>query len=255
MTPADKRVLELLDRWLTSIELHLKYVDLDGPSYQQVQPWPVHERPGRWILEMAQQKVLQLKSLCQAQLANNDPAFAESLELMGFLANLVGAQNITRFIPLADPDREQSIAAAPIKPAMNNQTMQQAAIPVLDSTREMPAPGNAGQRGQDAERTREMPKLKTPVRKSAVTSERMSDENPGKRAPGKPVSGKAENSIADSDRVQALVVADAVRLLKWGREWHELAESIARMAERPAAPEIRRILRSCKQRIEAQLRN
>ena len=32
MTPADKRVMELLDRWLISIELHLKYADLDDVS-------------------------------------------------------------------------------------------------------------------------------------------------------------------------------------------------------------------------------
>src|SRR5882757_969374 len=106
MNPADKRVMDLLDRWLTSIELHLKYADLDETRYNQVQPWPVHERPARWLLELSQQKVLQLKTLCKARLAENDPSFAESLELTCFLANLVGAQHVQRFIPLADPARE-----------------------------------------------------------------------------------------------------------------------------------------------------
>ena len=145
MTPADKRVLELLDRWLTSIELHLKYVDLDEPGYQQVQPWPVHERPAKWMLELAQQKVLQLKALCKTQFANQDPVLAESLELMAFLANLVGAQNIRRFIPLADPANEQKAPPPPVtaQPASAGSAIpidppQPTSAPQLDATREMP---------------------------------------------------------------------------------------------------------------------
>ena len=30
------------------------------------------------------------------------------------------------------------------------------------------------------------------------------------------------------------MIADAVRLLGWGKQWHELADMIARLAERPA---------------------
>ena len=45
------------------------------------------------------------------------------------------------------------------------------------------------------------------------------------------------------DAVAKIVIADAVRLRKWGREWHELAESISRMAGRPNLTEVRRILR------------
>ena len=40
MTPADKRMTELLDKWLTSLELHLKYADLPDADYFAVQPWP-----------------------------------------------------------------------------------------------------------------------------------------------------------------------------------------------------------------------
>jgi hypothetical protein len=46
------------------------------------------------------------------------------------------------------------------------------------------------------------------------------------------------------------VVADAARLMQWGRKWHELAELIARMADRPALPEVRRILKDNKTAIE-----
>jgi hypothetical protein len=40
-------------------------------------------------------------------------------------------------------------------------------------------------------------------------------------------------------------------LLGWGKPWHELAELIARLAERPAPSEIRRILRSYRDQIDA----
>ena len=54
-----------------------------------------------------------------------------------------------------------------------------------------------------------------------------------------------------SDEVINIVIADAIRLRKWGREWHELATTIARMAGRPELGEIRRILRTHKADIEA----
>jgi hypothetical protein len=41
-----------------------------------------------------------------------------------------------------------------------------------------------------------------------------------------------------------------VRLLKWGKPWHELADLIARIADRPSAAEIRKILRTHKPEIE-----
>jgi hypothetical protein len=50
------------------------------------------------------------------------------------------------------------------------------------------------------------------------------------------------------------VVADAIRLLGWGREWHELPDLIARMADRPPSAEIRRILRDHKSAIEKQMK-
>jgi hypothetical protein len=45
-------------------------------------------------------------------------------------------------------------------------------------------------------------------------------------------------------------MADAVRLLSWGKPWHELAELIARMADRPPLAEIRKILRTHRATIE-----
>ena len=46
------------------------------------------------------------------------------------------------------------------------------------------------------------------------------------------------------------MIADAARLVQWGRKWYELAELIARMADRPPLPEVRRILKDNKTVIE-----
>jgi hypothetical protein len=46
------------------------------------------------------------------------------------------------------------------------------------------------------------------------------------------------------------IVADAVRLLKWGKPWHELPELIERIGERPPAAEVRKVLRANKAVIE-----
>jgi hypothetical protein len=251
MTPADKRILEQLDRWLASIELHLKYVDLDEASYRQIQPWPDHERPARWILELAQQKILQLKTLCKAHISSHDQSFAESLELMSFLANLVGAQNIKRFIPVADPAREQlGIPSAENERAKQFIETKSSAIDD-NSTREIPFIPSALRRQSEGEHTREMPKLKVANKKANHANARAGLEATGKRTVHKPAAAPA---AVGSVSTHELVIADAVRLLKWGREWHELTELIARMAERPAAGEIRRILRNYKASIEAQLR-
>ena len=47
------------------------------------------------------------------------------------------------------------------------------------------------------------------------------------------------------------IIADAVRLLKWGRQWHELGELVSRLADRPSVGEVRRALRAHRARIEA----
>jgi len=309
MTPADKRVMDLLDRWLISVELHLKYADLDDVSYQQMQPWPKHERPARWVLELAQQKVLSLQSLCKARLGDNDPSFAESLELMCFLANLVGAQHIQRFIPVASPEREakpdtgmhralqtgtmaartpvptltpataaptvtavNSPAAAPVhvaptsppaapavravaapapqfipaKPAaVPAQPVQQAAKPVA-----APVAVPTLHSAEDGDHTREMPRLRATRQRLPVKN--MEPRRLHVRGVG-PAVAKVAKAPEDNAQLNEVVIADAVRLLKWGRQWHEIAELISRMAERPGIAEVRKILRSHKPAIEQQL--
>lgn len=238
MTPADKRILELVDRWLTSLDLHLKYAQLDDAAYWQVQAWPKHDRPSRWILELARQKVLELKTQCESRAAMGDGKFAESLELMNFLANLVGSQHVQRFVPLADPAKENPIAG---EATVEHPVVKTApARSDNDSTREMPRPKVAAKRS-----VAHTPPAKTsnhPARAQATAGQASANNKPPAHAKAPPPA---------SSQAQETVVADAVRLLKWGRQWHELAELIARMAERPAIGEVRRILRARKHEIES----
>ena len=235
-SPADRRLAELIDKWLTSIELHLQYAELSDAAYARVQTWPKHERPSRWVLEVARQKILELKTHCENRRAMGDSKFAEALELMAFLANLVGVQHIQRFIPLADP------SAATTAPTVEAPTIAQ------------PIPPRAAPTGEEP--TREMPRLKPQPRAVASASVPSRAPAPSKKAqpvasPAKP-SAPASEAIPSSRSadVQAKIVADAIRLLKWGKAWHELAELIERIADRPSAAEIRKVLRAHKAEIE-----
>src|SRR5271169_3572270 len=119
-TPADQRLLELLEKWLKSLELHLRYSSLDNDSYSKIQPWPEHQRPSRWIIDLAVQKAVTLRSQIEERIKLGDSKFSDSLELMTFLANLVGSEHIERFIPLADPQNERELRpAASAAPAVS----------------------------------------------------------------------------------------------------------------------------------------
>jgi hypothetical protein len=239
MTPADRRISELIDRWLASIDLHLQYVELSDAAYARAQPWPKHDRPTRWVLEVARQKALELKQHCETRQAMGDSKFAEALELMAFLANLVGIQNIQRFIPLADPARDGTGSAT-------------------TATNEAPTvikPITPKTRSSADEATREMPRLKPAAPKSAQSAaSKPAGAKPAASA-AKPPASKAEPVPKTvSTDLKSKIIADAVRLMKWGKPWHELAELIGRIAERPPVPEIRKVLRSHKTEIESKVR-
>ena len=262
MTPADRRITELIDKWLASIELHLQYTELSDAAYARVQPWQKHDRPTRWVLEVARQKVLELKQQCETRQAMGDAKYSESLELMAFLANLVGIQHIQRFIPLADPNyRADATKAEPSTSA--SQTVE--APTVIRA----PPP----RRVSNDDPTREMPQLKVVKIKAPEASEEMTSEpllqpvavparsipstrpapkiNPtAARVPARSAPAPAEPRPAAPLDLNGKIIADAVRLLKWGKPWHELAELIARIAERPTAAEIRKVLRNHKAEIE-----
>ena len=57
MTPADDRVLQLLQKWQKSLDLHARYADLPEDQYWLVQPWPNHQRPTKWVVDLARQRL------------------------------------------------------------------------------------------------------------------------------------------------------------------------------------------------------
>jgi hypothetical protein len=222
-TPADQRLLELLDKWLTSLELHLKYSTLDDDSYWKIQPWVDHQRPSGWILDLAKQKTIALQSYVEERIKMGDSKFADALELMIFLANLVGSEHIERFIPLAEPQNERPVA---LQPADDASTV---ATAMVSGTREMP-PFVASKRAP-------------PPAGTAQVARTERQEAPQDAAP-------AADQADPADAAREQVIADAARLVQWGRKWYELAELIARMADRPPLPEVRRILKENKSAID-----
>jgi hypothetical protein len=280
-TPADERLLELLEKWLKSLELHAKYAGLDSKSYWNVQPWPEHQRPSRWIIDLASQKAAALKAQVLDRVAQGDTKFCESLELMTFLANLIGSEHIERFIPLADAANERELERSPEAKAQADERAVGGTVAkgpgargaepravstgTTSVTREMPKFAAAKRPSKTAAArgapdsptaTREMPQLATvkrrappPVSTAHVTrTERRAVEAPAGRPSSKQPAKIAPPRTADGVREQ--VIADAARLIQWGRKWYELAELIARMADRPPLPEVRRILKENKTAIE-----
>ena len=210
-----ERVRALLSRWQTSLELHTRYLALDDARYWHVQPWPPHERPAAWIVQLARQKVAELARALAERSARGDLAFAVGLEQMLFLANLVGLQPAGRHLPLADPQNEQSEVLPRPDPATSE-------------TRR----SRTGRHGARARAIRAQPA--TPARAAR-------NPLPEPSPPAAPPLSAAARPI----------IEDAVRLLQWGRKWHELGELIARLPERPTVGETRRILRTHRARIEA----
>ena len=267
-TPADQRLLELLQKWLNSLELHAKYASLDDDSYWKIQPWVEHQRPSRWIIDLATQKTLALRTHVQERVDKGDTKFSDSLELMIFLANLVGSEHIERFIPVADAQNERSLTPEPPSDAARSPSDTVTAISVsATATREMPkfvptkrTPPPAGT-AQVARTERKAPAPAKPGAK-AVNKQPLKPAAAAKSAPQKPA-GKPDSKAgatpaaernAPSDAARMQVVADAERLVQWGRKWYELPELIARMAGRPSLPEVRRILKENKSAIDSKTR-
>src|SRR5687767_8119205 len=123
MTPADERVLQLLQKWQKSLDLHSRYADLPEDQYWLVQPWPNHQRPTKWVVDLARQRLADLQNIVKTRLASGDPSLSEALELMSFLTNLVGSQHVERFVPIAEPERERQLDnEKPPKPTSSTST-------------------------------------------------------------------------------------------------------------------------------------
>jgi hypothetical protein len=248
-TPADQRLLELLAKWLASLELHVKYSTLDSAAYAKVQPWPEHQRPSRWIIDLARQKALALQSQIEERVKAGDTAFSDSLELMTFLANLVGSEHIERFIPLADAAHERSETAAAEEPRGTDPPPAQPEGP-----RPRPVAPSI-----EATGTREMPRLPPGPGRGAppagTANVARTERGAPQRPPEPPVLTDESPKVpvrtsGPSAAVRDQVIADAVRLVQWGRKWYELAEIIAGMADRPHLTDVRRILKDNKSVID-----
>ncbi|HEV7605794.1 MAG TPA: hypothetical protein VGO61_00520 [Steroidobacteraceae bacterium] len=265
----------LLERWQISLDLHARYSALDDARYWHVQPWPRHERPQRWIIQLARKRILALKRIVVQRQAEGDRAFIEGIEIMGFLATLVGLTSVERFIPLATHETErrdvltakpEQLAARSVaetsrsrtppaprereptsRTAENRRVVEQREhVPhkrTAETTRQMPALPNSKVYRMLAAQRAGVP-LKEPAAAAAPKRE-------ARREGTRPATVKPKKAPSTVTQTEHLVIADAVRLLGWGKQWHEVAEMIARLAERPSPSEIRRILRTYREQIDA----
>lgn len=232
MSAADKRIAELLDRWLASVELHAQYVELDDEDYARVQHWPEHERPTRWVIELARQRLEELRRHVRSRADAGDESFADALELMSFLTCLLGAEQVERFVPLARP--------RPIETAVRRQRSQGSEAP--PSSAQQPSRKIPTVRPEAKDTPVTAAKQRTPVRPGkARPAAQLQTETPSARPPP-----------PGTPEMTATVIADAVRLLSWGREWPQIAGLVARLANRPAEKEVWEILRQNRASIEAQ---
>jgi len=217
MSAADQRVAELVERWMTSVEPHARYLALNDTDYAKVQDWPEHQRPSRWVVDLARTRLLELKRLLAERQSSHDAGFAEALELMAFLTSLLGSEHVERFIPLAQPQPAATQKAA-----------------------------------RRTEPQRSEPRA-APVARAARNT-RAASKRPAAPPPTPAPAVVTIEAPAASDKATATVIADAVRLISWGREWPQLAGLIARLADRPAEAEVWKILRQHRSEIETRAR-
>jgi hypothetical protein len=243
----DSQLDSLLARWEASLTLHAKYASLDEERYRHVQPWPKHERPAPWIIALARQRVAALRRIVAQRQAEGDRTFIEALEMMTFVANLAGLQNVERFIPLATVENERrEVLAAP--------------QPHADLLRTSGSTNNRNRRADEV--TQEMPQLpaskvhrmlaqqRAGVATKTVATAQATAKRDAKRAERPSRAATPTKTIGEPAPHELLVIDDAVRLMGWGRKWHELSELIPRLAGRPSPAETRRILREQRAGIE-----
>jgi hypothetical protein len=234
MSTTDRRVEELLDRWLASVELHLRYLQLDDAAYGRAEAWPKHQRPNALVLNLARTRLLELKAHLSGRRDAGDAKFAESLELMAFLTSLLGSEHIERFVPLATGKAPDSGVSATVEqPRLRAATK---AAPNQGSTSAAHASAKATQTSATHKSSSGSHKRPTRSRTPPVAA-------PAPQPSARPAAAPASQPTP-TDALTQQVIADAVRMLEWGREWPALAGLIARMADRPSETAIWKILRA-----------
>ena len=244
MSEAEKRVAELLDRWLASLELHTRYLKLDDAAYAQVQGWPKHQRPNKWIIDVAKQRVAELKQHLEERKELGDDDFAESLELMGFLTSLLATEHIERFVPLALPPRDATVRQAALKSESSATATVRARAPAAKQPTARPAAAkSATVKTATARAVTARPAAPATVRKSTGSTGALKPPAARPAAPAtRAAAPTARPAVRLSERIINTVVDDAVRLLNWGGEWPQLAGLIARLADRPSEKEVWAVL-------------
>jgi hypothetical protein len=235
MSAADERLAELLGRWMASVDMHARYLALDDAAYARAQDWPKHQRPTRWVIELARKRLIELNKLLAERRARSDTGFAEALELMGFLTTLLGTEHLERFIPLAQPRSRPVRAANEASPPPAGPVEPTVKRPALRSESAGSPPKRTEARTAAARAARTP--APAPVRRKTTAQARTTSPPPAATAP--------------PTRLEATVIADAVRLISWGREWPQLAALIARLADRPPESEVWEILRRHRAHIES----
>jgi hypothetical protein len=227
MTAADKRVDELLERWLASVDRHARYLSLDDAAYARAENWPRHQRPNALVVNLARTRLRELQAHLVERRDAGDSRFAEALELMSFLTGLLGSEHLQRFIPLATGKPPDTAISATVEQPRLRGSSRPAS--------RKPAPAQP-----QANRHAAQPKS-APAR--AATAPQIMKETVSRQlvaARPRPAAAAAPVSSAMAQQV----IADAIRMLAWGREWPAVAGLIARMADRPSEAEIWKILRA-----------
>jgi hypothetical protein len=254
MTAAHRRLDELLERWRGSLERHTRYLALDDAAYARAEAWPKHQRPSRWVVELAARRLQELQAQANQRKDAGDAAFAESLELMAFLTSLLGSEHIERYIPLATGKPPDTAASAtvqqprlkrppkPAPPAASSPPAEQGAARGRPSPGKAVAASTAAGGGHKRDTGRHPALRRAPAQASEPSPSARTAQATGKAAPTATPRPAPPKQPTDAGSRQ--VIADAVRLLEWGREWPALAGLIARMAGRPAETEVWTILRA-----------
>jgi Tfp pilus assembly protein FimV len=251
MTEADKRVEDLLGRWLASVERHTRYLALDDAAYARVEHWPPHQRPNSLVVNLARSRLRELQAHMVERRDAGDTRFAEALELMSFLTGLLGSEHLQRFIPLATgkpPDT--SVSATVEQPRLRTAARTASTHKPSTGTHRRPARAAAPTPAATPSPVPARPATRTPAsaRTPSTTSAAPRAAAPRATAPPAAAAGPA------SDAVSRQVIADAARMLAWGREWPAVAGLIARMADRPPEAEVWKILRAHRGEILAKAR-
>jgi hypothetical protein len=187
-----------------------------------------------------------LKSQVEQRVKSGDAQFSESLELMIFLANLVGSEHIERFIPMAEAQNER-----PLTP------VERVPEGAITGTREMPKFVAEKPRAAASIANSQVVRVERKGGAGAKAAAKGAGKAPPKPAAADrgPARGGAPADGATTHDAREQVIADAVRLVQWGRKWFELPELVARMAGRPPLAEVRRILKENKSTIDEKAKN